>query len=237
MKLFSTIIKISGAAIVFYSIAGFIAGLFDYVLVLKGSEMPMVDGGMAIVLIIVGAALFALGHFMLKRAEKKDPETGFAPQLDINDLQFITAAIKRTRRRNLLIGIPLILFGGLMAIVPFADPEAEPTSGVGIGVFAIVALMVFLGVFMIIKAIKMSNVQDTPIYQTMIREPKTITALHAQIIHNRYTKHGQQINATINIGTKKLAVLSVSADELSLLHQYLEKHNPALVYNETVQTA
>lgn len=234
MKLFSAIIKLSGAACILIGVVGFILGLFDYVLVLQGSEMPLVDGAMAVILGVVGAIMFAGGWFLEKRAEKKDPENR-APQLDINDLQFIEKAIKRTRTRNYIIGICLLVFGGLMACVPWLDPEADPSSGGSIFIICLCALMVTLGGLMIFKAMKLNNIQESDIYKKIMLEPKTITGLDAQIIRNQYTKHGTQINAGLFISTKKIAVLNVNETELELLRQYLLKHNPNLTYNVSEQ--
>ena len=237
MKFFWSIIRLSGGAIVLYSILGFIAGLFDYVLVLKGSELPLIDGAIAIVLVVVGAALFALGHFMLKRAERKEPEGQHIPQLDVNNLGFIESAIKRTRRRNFIFGFLLVIVGGFMGMIPFLDPEASPTSGGSIFIYVLVSLMVVMGIWMLEKAMKLLNIQDSDVYKTIMLEPKTITGLSAQIIRNQYTKHGTQINATLKVQDKKLAILSVSENELELLRQYLTKHNPQLMCDVREQVA
>lgn len=234
MKLFSAIIRITGAALLLVSVIGFIAGCFDYVLVIRNSELPLVDGAMAVAFAAVGAVFFVLGHFMLKRAEKKDPEN-IAPQLDINNLQFIEKAIRRTRRRNYIFGICLIVFAVLFICIPFLDPEANPSSGGSIFIFCLAGLMIVLGVFMLFKAIQLNNIQDSSVYKTIMLEPKTITRLDAQIIRNPYTKHGTQINANLFVSTKKIAVLNVSADELELLRQYLVKHNPNLQYSANEQ--
>lgn len=234
MKLFSAIIKLSGGACILIGVVGFILGLFDYVLVIQGSELPLVDGAMAIILGVVGALMFAGGWLMEKRAEKKDPEN-IAPQLDINNLQFIEKAIKRTRRRNYIIGICLLVFGGLMVCIPWLDPEADPSSGGSIFIICLCALMVALGGFMIFKAMKLNNIQESDIYKKIMLEPKTITGLDGQIIRNAYTKHGTQVNAHLFISTKKIAVLNVSESELELLRQYLVKHNPNLTYNVSEQ--
>lgn len=235
MKLFSAIIKITGVALLLVAVFGFIAGIFDYVLVIKGSELPLVDGVTAIVLGIVGLVFFAIGYFMLKRAEKKNPDV--APQLDMNNLEFVTKAIARTRRRNYIIGFSLVIFAGLFILIPFADPEADPSSGGSIFIFALSGLMIFLGFFLIGKAMKLSNIQDTEIYRTIMLEPKSVTALQAQIIRNGYTKYGSAINATLYANGKKLPVLSVSENELELLRQYLSKHNPQLEYKATEQVS
>ncbi len=237
MKLFSSLIRISGIICVLVAIAGFIAGLSNYVLVIHGSELPLVDGGMAIFLGVLGAILFVAGHFMLKRAEKNNPDAVAPPQLDINNLQFIEKAIKRTRRRNYIIGISLLVFGGLMMCVPFLDPEADPSSGGSIFILCLCGLMIVLGGFMIFKAMQLNNIQESAIYKTIMLEPKTITGLDGLIIRNAYTKHGNQINANLFISTKKIAVLSVNETELELLRQYLMKHNPQLQYSVKEQVA
>lgn len=196
--------------------------------------MPLVDGGMAVILAVIGGVFFALGHFMQKRAEKNDPEV-VAPQLDINDLGFVEKAIRRTRKRNYIIGICLVIFGGLFIAVPFLDPEADPTSGGSIFIMSLAGLMIALGGFMVFKAMNLNNIQESEVYKKIMLEPKTITGLDAQIIRNQYTKHGTQVNANLFISTKKIAVLNVNETELELLRQYLLKHNPNLQYNATEQ--
>jgi hypothetical protein len=235
MKLFSSIIRISGIACILVAVLGFIAGLFDYVLTYNGTALPLVDGGMAIGLGVAGIILFLVGHLLLKRAEKSNPESITSPQLDINNLEFIEKAIKRTRRRNYIVGICLLVFGGLMICIPWLDPEADPSSGGSIFIIALCALMIGLGAFMIFKATKLNNIQESTIYKTIMLEPKTITGLDAQIIRSAYTKHGNQINASLFISTKKIAVLNVNEAELELLHQYLQRHNPQLQYTQKEQ--
>ena len=234
MKLFLSILRLSGIACLLIAVIGFILGLFDYVLVIRGAELPIVDGGTAIGLAIGGIILFVIGHFLLKRSEKKDPGPAI-PQLDLNNLQFIEKAIRRTVRRNLIISISMIAFAALFICVPFLDPEANPSSGGSIFIYCLAGLMIFLGVFMIAKAMKMMNVQDSDIYKAIMLEPKTITGLDALIIRNAYTKHGNQINASLFISTKKIATLTVNESELELLRQYLVKHNPNLQYSQNAQ--
>ncbi len=232
MKLFSAIIKLSGGALILVAVVGFICGLFDYVLVIKGAEMPLVDGAVAVALAVTGIVFFALGWFLEKRAEKKDPENR-APLLDVNDLKFIEKAIKRTRKRNYIFGIFMIVVAGFFFVVPFLDPEADPSSGGSIFIFVLAALMIGAGFFMLLKAVKLNNIPESDIYKKIMLEPKTITGLDGQIIRNAYTKHGAQVNATISISTKKIAVLNVNETELELLRQYLLKHNPNLQYKVT----
>jgi hypothetical protein len=234
MKLFYAIIKLTGAALLFVAIVGFVLGLFDYVIEVNDSKMPLIDGPLAGILGVLGAVFFGLGYFMQKRAEKNDPENP-APRLDINDLEFIERAIRRTRRRNYIVGFCLLVFGGLMMCIPFLDPEANPSSGGSIFIYCLCALMIVLGVFMIFKATQLNNIQESSVYKHIMLEPKSITALDAQIIRNGYTKHGTQVNANIFISTKKIAVLNVNETELELLRQYLTKHNPNLQYSTKEQ--
>jgi len=228
MKLFSTIIKLSGGLMLFIAIAGFIAGCFDYVLVIKGSELPLVDGGMALALGIIGIVFFIGGHFMLKRAVKNTPEST-APQLDMNNLEFIYKALAKTRRRGYIIGLCLVLFGALMIPVAFLDQEAGTGSIIFVWVFAGICWLI--GSFMIFKAAKLNNIQESEVYKTITLEPKAVTALHAQIFRSAATKFGQSINATVMVGTKKLAILTVTETDLELFRQYLLKHNPNLQYD------
>lgn len=230
MKLFWAIIRLSGVFMLFVGVVGFILGLFNYVLVISGSPLPLVDGPMAIFFAVLGGLFFALGYFMQKRAEKKD-DSQRAPQLDVNDLGFIVKAITRTRRRNFWIGLSLVVFAGLFIVIPFADPEADPSSGGSMFIFGLSGLMIALGIWMLFKAMQLMNVEDSAIYKTIVMEPRTITGLDAIIIHNRYTKHANQINAQLSVSTKKIATLAVSQSELELLRQYLQKHNPNLQYN------
>jgi drug/metabolite transporter (DMT)-like permease len=232
MKLFSAIIKLTGGAILLVAVLGFICGLFDYVLVIKGSELPLVDGAMAIVLGVVGVVLFGLGWFMEKRAEKKDPEI-IAPQLDVNNLQFIERALKRTRRRSYIIGICLIAFAAFMIWIPFVDPEADPSSGGSIALMCFAGLVGVLGLFIIYRAAKLNNIQDSYVYKLIITEPQRITGLDGQITRSVYTKHSKAVYAHLSISTKKVAILAVSEAELELLRQYLVKHNPNLQFHIT----
>jgi drug/metabolite transporter (DMT)-like permease len=234
MKLFWAIIKISGVAIIFVAIVGFVLGQFDYVLEISGSALPLVDGPLALILSPIGLVFFFAGYVLQRRAEKKD-EGKSAPQLDINDLSFVERAIARTRRRNLIIGFFLAAFGVFMLVIPFLDPEADPSSGGSIFLYCFAALIIFLGVFMMFKAVQLFNIADTEIYRKIMLEPKTITGLDAQIVRSAYTKHSSTINAHLFISTKKIAVLTVNETELELLRQYLLRHNPGLQYNVTEQ--
>lgn len=234
MKLFSAIIKLSGGALILVAVLGFIAGLFDYVLVLKGSELPLVDGPMAILFAVIGLVMYVTGYFMQKRAEKNNPEN-VVPKLDVNDLGFIERALARTRRRSLWMGSFLFLFGALFVCVPFLDEESEVGTGGLIFILVLAGLMLAMGGFMIYKAMKLANIQESDIYKRIMFEPKTITGLDALIVQSAYTKHAGAINATLFESTKKIAILNVNAEELELLRQYLLKHNPQLQYTSKKQ--
>jgi hypothetical protein len=237
MKLFWAIIRISGGACIFVAILGYILGKFDYVLEINNAALPLIDGEVAIALIVVGIVFLALGFWLGKRAEKKDGASTAIPQLDINNLEFIEKAIRRTRRRNYIMGIFLFAFGGFMCWVPFVDPEADPSSGGSIFLYCFGGLVLILGGFMLFKAVQMNNIHNTTIYQTIMLNPKVITGLDVQIVQSAYTKHSKQINVHLFISTQKLAVLSVNDTELELLRQYLMRHNPNLQYSQNAQIA
>lgn len=236
MKLLWYIIKISGIASLLVAVLGYIAGKFDYVIVLKGAELPLIDGAVASGLIVAGLILTFTGHFLLKRAEKKSadlPEE--KPVLEFSNLDFIEQTLKRTRRRNYFLGFFFVPFGGLIMAVPFLDPEAHPSGGTSIFLYGFGALLLALGAFMMFKAIQLNNIQESAIYKTIMFSPQQITGLKIQVVQSAYTKHSRHINAHVMIGTKALAVLSVNETELELLRQYLLKHNPQLDLSQSVQ--
>lgn len=234
MKLFAAIIKLSGALCVLLAVLGFILGLSDHVIEINRVALPLIDGGTAVVLIVIGLVMFFGGFFLEKRAVRNSPENA-VPQLELSNLDFIEKAIRRTRRRNYIIGFCMIVFGVLFVCVPFLDPEADPSSGGSIFIFVLAAVMITVGGWMLIKAIQLNNIQDSSVYQTIMLEPKTITGLNAHIVRSAYTKHSTQINANLLVGTKKIAMLNVKAEELELLRQYLVKHNPNLEFTTSEQ--
>lgn len=155
------------------------------------------------------------------------------PTLDINDLQFVERAIKRTRRLNYIMGFVMLVISALFIAIPFLDPDANPASGGSITIISLGGVTAALGIFMIVKATRLSNIQDSAVYQTIMLEPKTITRLEVHIHRSAYTKRGSQTHVHLFSGEKKVAALTVSEAELSLLHQYLLRHNPNLKYSET----
>lgn len=235
MKLFSAIVKLCGIALLVVAVLGYLAGLGGFVLRKRGGPaLPLIDGPIASALGVIGIVFFVVGYFLLKRAEKKDPGN-VVPQLDINNLGFIEKAIRRTRRRNYIFGICMIVFAALFVAVPFLDPEANPSSGGSVFIFCLAALMMVIGFWMLVKAMQLNNIPDSEIYQAIMLQPKTITRLDAQIIRSAYTKYSTQINANLFIDTKKIAVLNVNESELELLRQYLTRHNPNLQYSANEQ--
>jgi hypothetical protein len=68
MKLLWSILKISGIASLLVAVLGYIAGKFDYVIVLKGAELPLIDGEVASGLIAAGLILTFAGHFFTEKS-------------------------------------------------------------------------------------------------------------------------------------------------------------------------
>ncbi|MFM2017547.1 MAG: hypothetical protein RL007_1203 [Bacteroidota bacterium] len=236
MKLLWSILKISGIASLLVAVLGYIAGKFDYVIVLKGAELPLIDGEVASGLIAAGLILTFAGHFLLKRAEKKSADHREEKTvIEFSNLDFVEQTLTRTRRRNYIMGIFFGAFGAFMIAVPFLDPEANPSGGGSIFLYAFGALILVLGVFMLFKGIQLNNIQESTVYKTIMTNPKEITALKIQVVQSAYTKHSRHINAHLMIGAKALAVLNVNETELELLRQYLVKHNPQLDFSQSVQ--
>jgi hypothetical protein len=238
MKLLWSVIKISGIAGLLVAVLGYIAGKFDYIIVLKGAELPLIDGEVASGLIAFGLILTFGGHFLLKKAERNSAERSEEkPILEFSNLDFIEQTLKRTRRRNYIMGIFFGAFGAFMIAVPFLDPEANPSGGGSLFLYGFGALVLSLGIFMLFKGIQLNNIQESPVYKTIMFNPQQITGLKIQIVQSAYTKHSKHVNAHVMIGAKALAVLSVNETELELLRQYLLKHNPQLDYSQSLQKA
>ncbi len=72
MKTLATIFTMMGYLLVFYSIAGGIAGMYDYEIKIKGAGMGVMDWGTAAFLMVLGALFLGGGLFWSKRIEKKE---------------------------------------------------------------------------------------------------------------------------------------------------------------------
>ena len=235
MKVFSKIIKISGGTIVFVCLLGGILGMIDYVVVISGAELPKMDWAMAGIGMTAGAILYGLGYLMTKKFGDIDTETTTeSPKLDMKDLGFIVNALKKTRRRGILMGFFFSIFGLFMIILPVTMNE---TTGIIIGLGIFGALCLLIGVFGFVQFSKLKNIEMSEIYRLIMFTPQKITGLTAQIVKSGYGKIGQAINANIIVDKKNIAALSISENDLELLKQYLLKHNPNLVFETKVQTA
>lgn len=215
------------------AITGGILSNFGYVLKIYGTELPMIDWELGIPLAIGGGILFGIGFLM----EKKFKEKELPPvELDINNLGFVESALKKTRRRNLIVGIFLILFAlCLVGVQSLPDTKTMGTGGIAtLWVLCLICLL--LGIWMFFQYAKLSNIRGSEIYHIIMLEPQTITRLDAQIFKSGVGKVGQAINATLFVDKKRLTTLSVSETELELLRQYLLRHNPGLDYKLASQT-
>lgn len=216
--------------LLFVAVVGFILSQVDYVLVIRGNKLPVVDGAVAIALLVLGVFFFGIGYLLARKGAANEP---VKPEikLDMNNLDFIVRSIKKTGRRNLIIGIFLLAFGVAMFCVPFANGEG--VSGAG-NIFMLVfgLIMMFIATVAIYQFVKVSNVTESKIYKLLMLEPQHVTALHIAVFSSQINK---SINASIIADKKTISVLQVSEKELELLKQYLLKHNPGIEITQTGQ--
>jgi hypothetical protein len=234
MKFMAKIFKLSGALCFFIAILGGILGQFDYVLVIKGAELPQVDLPTAMILAAVGAFLFATGWLMEKKYGNIDHDDRAKPVLDSNDLGFITSALKRTRKRSLLMAIFLGVFGiGIMAVL-FVEKES---TGVVIFIIILGLLCLAIAGFGLKQYGRLINIEQSEIYKLLVYTPQQVTGLDIQVITSGVGKIGTATNATIKVDKKNAGILQISTHDMELLKQHLQKHNPDLVINQVVQQA
>lgn len=232
MKVFSKILKIVGEVFFFVGIAGGILGSFDYVLVIKGTELPVLDWTEAIVCTLIGVLIFIIGYVLTKKYGDVDTVAEELPKLDMGDLDFIIKALKKTRRRNFNMGFFLSLFGLGMILLPLLSDEG---AGIKIGLAVFGAICLLIGIVGFLQYNKLKNIETSEIYKLIMHTPQQITSLTAQIFTSGFGKVGQSINANIIVGKKTKGVLSITENDLELLRQYLVKHNPGVEFNKTVQ--
>jgi hypothetical protein len=234
MKILAKILKLTGALTIFVAISGAIVGMFNLVIEMRGATFPKIDWPIALILVVIGCALWAVGWLMEKRFGNIDQEDNLRPVLDSNDLSFITSALKRTRKRNLLMAVFMGLFGlGLLGVL-FVERES---TGVVIGVTVIALLCIAIAGFGLKQYAKLIHIQQSEIYQLLVYTPQQVTGLDIHVITSGVGKIGTATNATIKVDKKNAGVLQISTHDMDLLKQHLEKHNPGLVINQTVQQA
>lgn len=234
MKVLSKILKIVGGVFVFLGIAGAIVGSFDYVMVFKGQELPQIDWPTGLICAGIGIVFFGIGWMLTKKYGDIDAEVLDTPTLDMNNLGFINAALKKTRKRNLIMGIFLGLFGLVLIIVAL---QMNDSMGVTIGALIFGGLCLLIGFLGFAKYNELRNIETSKIYKLIMHTPQQITGLDLVFFKSGFGKVGQAINATIIVDKKMKGVLSVTETDAELLCQYLLKHNPNLKVDRKVQTA
>lgn len=232
MKVFSKILKIIGSAFIFVGIVGGILGTFDFVLVMRGIELPLLDPIGAIACVVIGLIIFILGHVLTKKFGDIDVISTENPTLNMGDLSFIVQSLKKTKRRNLIMGIFLSLFGLSMILLGLLSNEGKGVT-IGLSIFGTICLLI--GMFSFAQYGKLINIESSEIYQLIMFTPQKITGLTGQIFRSGFGKVGQAVNASIIIDKKTKCVLSVSENDLELLRQYLLKHNPNLIFDKSTQ--
>jgi hypothetical protein len=232
MKVFSKILKIIGGTLFFVAIVGGLLGAFDFVLVIKGTKLPLMDLITSVSCAILGAILFFVGTALTKKFGDIDVITTENPVLDMGDLSFIVVAIKKTRKRNLIMTLFMSLFGLSMILLGLQSNEG---SGVKIGLSIFGGICLLLGIFSFVQYNKLKNIEMSEIYQLIMHTPQKITGLTGQIFRSGFGKVGQAVNASIIVDNKTKCVLAITENDLELLRQYLLKHNTNLEFNKTTQ--
>lgn len=234
MKVIGKMLKLVGEVFFFVGIAGGILGSFDFVLVIRGHELPTIDWTTGIICALIGLGLFSIGYLIQKKYGNIDAIVDEKPTLNMSDLGFVVKALKKTRRRNFNMGIFMSLFGLGMILLPLQSSEG---AGVTIGLAIFGAICLLIGIMSFVQYNKLKNIETSEIYRLIMHTPQQITGLTAQVFRSGFGKVGQAINANIIVGKKTKGVLSITENDLELLRQYLVKHNPGLELNKTVQQA
>lgn len=232
MKVLSKMLKIIGGALIFVGIVGGILGSFDFVLVMRGIELPLLDPIGAVACVVIGLILFLLGHVFTKKFGDIDIIPTENPTLNMGDLSFIVKSLKKTKRRNLMMGIFLSLFGLSMILLGLLSNEGKGVT-IGLSIFGTICLLI--GMFSFAQYAKLINIESSEIYQLIMFTPQKITGLTGQIFRSGFGKVGQAVNASIIVDKKTKCILSVSENDLELLRQYLLKHNPNLIFDKSTQ--
>jgi hypothetical protein len=230
MKVLSKMLKIIGGALIFVGIVGGILGSFDFVLVMRGIELPLLAPFGAIACVTIGLILFLLGHVLTKKFGDIDVIPTENPILNMGDLSFIVKSLKKTKRRNLMMGIFLSLFGLSMILLGLLSNEGKGVT-IGLSIFGTICLLI--GMFSFSQYAKLINIESSEIYQLIMFTPQKITGLTGQIFRSGFGKVGQAVNASIIVDKKTKCILSVSENDLELLRQYLLKHNPNLIFDKS----
>ena len=228
MKSVSKIIKLCGIALVGVAIIGRMLAAFDYALVINNASLPLVDNAVAISLLVVGIIFYLTGSLMVKKFGDLDAPQAIPPTLDMADPGFVFNALKKTRRRNMVMAIFMGIFGLFMIILPLTLNEG---TGVIIGLTIFGVLCLVIAGFGFSQFSKLRNIETSEIYRLIMHSPQQITGLNVQIFQGGIGKLGQSINAAILVDKKQKCVLQVNETELGLLTQYLLKQNPKLLIN------
>lgn len=220
MEKLGKVLKICGALFALISIIGLIAAGFDFVIVIGGAALPLIDLTLAIIFFVLGMLFYAGGIFIQKKWKVEQVEV----TLDMNELDFIEASIKKTRNRSLVMGLCIGTFALFMIAIPFVSDEDMGTA-------ADVSLCIFGSIFLLLALVllyqysKLRNVRLSDVYHVIMFQPNTITQFQTVIVESKAGKSFNAMNVTLSVGKKRLTTLAVSESEMQLLKQYLLRHN------------
>jgi hypothetical protein len=185
--------------------------------------------------VVVGAVLYLLGRWLEKRIP---PEKTKQFVLKPNDIRFIRAMLNRQRRINLSLGIFLLAFDALMVFAVTHGNEGQSPPPVIIVVLGIAIMLLIggLGILAIYAGLILKHPKRSPIYEALTKTPHLITDLTVYFLHAEHApgKVGLQRQAELSVEGKKLKVM-VTEEQLALLRQYLQLHNPQASYHEKEQ--
>ena len=236
MKAIAVGLKLGGSLTAFIGFLGGILGSFGYVVKIGGAVFPYINWMNGVVIIICGGLSYVIGFFLQKVSK---PVQTQKPVLDINNLEFIIRALRKTRNRIMGIAIFLLLFTAIIIIVESVIDDKSGNVGGDVVINIILTLCGLGGVALFIKAYGNWKVRETKAYKVIMLEPQTITHLKVLVAQSgiaKGTNVGKFISANIFVGRKHLTMLSVSETDIELLKQYLERANPNLTYERTSQS-
>lgn len=186
-----------------------------------------------VLFVVVGIIIYLIGGWLEKRIP---PEKTKVIILNPNDLSFITKALNKQKRSYLIAGLSLLVFDILVLLAAINGNEDEKPPPLILIIFVIAILLLIAGVaiLFLFKSFRLWNTNETKVYKKLTRTPHLITSLTAYFIQKDDAPGdlGLQILAELSIKDEKLDKINVSKEQLSLLRQYVELHNPNASYSE-----
>jgi hypothetical protein len=186
--------------------------------------VPWVVGGILCILV---------GRWLQKRLLPETTPT-FVPKQ--GDTQFIAAMLQRQGRVTLLVGLSLLAIdAGLLLVFPSLDePKKEPRLWIEVAfVSAIMLLIGGVGVILLYQSFRLRKTPAVRLYRILTQSPEQVTGLTVHFFQVEDTPGtlGRQILLAIHVAGEELRA-GASAEQCSLLRQYIQQHSPQAYYRE-----